>query len=271
MNWIDALPDNRRRGSFPRCLIVTDGEPGDVAHRLETLVSLPELRITANDHWMPCGVPQRGPDGEWDLSPTAEAELGNATPFLTDEQRHAVTDWWLAENHTSARTPNWDIASTCTIEGKSGLLLIEAKAHDEELNAESSGKRLDKNASARSIRNHASIGQAIAEANTELVIETGFPWTLDRDSHYQISNRFAWSWKLTALGFPVVLVYLGFLDADEMSDRGVPFSYHGAWEALVRSHNALGVPAEVWGQKLWLNGQVFVPLIRSMTVPLDPT
>ena len=35
--------------------------------------------------------------------------------------------WWLAVASNNTRTPNWDIVTTCTIEGKPGIVLIEAK------------------------------------------------------------------------------------------------------------------------------------------------
>lgn len=35
-----------------------------------------------------------------------------------------------------------------------------------------------------------------------------------------MSNRFAWAWKLATMEVPVVLVYLGFLNATEMGDQG---------------------------------------------------
>jgi hypothetical protein len=31
-----------------------------------------------------------------------------------------------------------------------------------------------------------------------------------------MSNRFSWAWKLCTLGYPIALVYLGFIDATEM-------------------------------------------------------
>jgi hypothetical protein len=39
------------------------------------------------------------------------------------------------------------------------------------------------------------------------------PFHISRDNRYQMSNRFAWSWKLASVGVPVVLVYLGFVGA----------------------------------------------------------
>jgi hypothetical protein len=83
-----------------------------------------------------------------------------------------------------------------------------------------------------------------------------------------MSNRFAWTWKLTELGIPVVLVYLGFLKADEMIDRGQPFTSNEDWEQLVKAHSQSLVPPEVWGRKWTVNGQPFIPLIRGIDQPL---
>ena len=52
-----------------------------------------------------------------------------------------------------------------------------------------------------------------------------------------MSNRFAWAWKLTDLGIPIVLVYLGFLGATEMKDNGQPLADAGAWESIVKRHS----------------------------------
>lgn len=49
---------------------------------------------------------------------------------------------------------------------------------------------------------------------------------ISRDSHYQLSNRVAFAWKLATLGLPTVLVYLGFWGDDGIADVGEPF-----WDA----------------------------------------
>jgi hypothetical protein len=68
---------------------------------------------------------------------------------------------------------------------------------------------------------------------------------------------------VTELGFPVILVYLGFLNADEMSDKGKPFESHKQWEDLVKLHSGPLFPDSIWNQKHTLNGQTFIPLIKS--------
>jgi len=136
-----------------------------------------------------------------------ETKLVDSSDFLPPDMCKELTEWWL-EKTRGANLPNWDIASTCTIEGMKGLLLVEAKAHDKELSEAGKSQSTTDN----SKKNHDRIGIAIEQANTGLnSVLNG--WALSRDSHYQLSNRFAWSWKLTNLGMPVVLVYLGFLNA----------------------------------------------------------
>jgi hypothetical protein len=117
------------------------------------------------------------------------------------------------------------------------LLLVEAKAYDEELHREAPGRRLGPNSSVDRRASHEKIGSAIEDARASLERTTSLPWRIARDTHYQMSNRFAWAWKLTELGIPVVLVYLGFLRANEMTDRGKPFTDHSDWERLVKSHS----------------------------------
>jgi hypothetical protein len=83
-----------------------------------------------------------------------------------------------------------------------------------------------------------------------------------------MSNRFAWACKLTELGMPVILVYLGFLSATEMQDLGEPLPSAVEWEALVRAHGKDLVPEPVWNQTIQVNGQQLVPLIRSTEIQL---
>jgi hypothetical protein len=202
------------------------------------------------------------------VSDPAEAKLGESPSPLSPGERDIVTSWWLAARSPRANTPNWDILSQATINAHEGLILVEAKAHDAELINAEKGKSLSDDASENGRRNHEQIEQAIGEANAGLnKILPG--WSLSRDSHYQMSNRFAWAWKLTQLGFPVILVFLGFLNAHEMKDNGKLFTTHEEWEHLVKRHSEQIVPVEAWGKKWDLHGQVLIPLIRTVERPLD--
>jgi hypothetical protein len=225
------------------------------------MLAEPEVHVSPDtDHWMPEG-----------FVAVDEAKLGTATRLIPSEnQRQHLSDWWLAVPE-NANTPNWDIASTCMVSGKPGLLLVEAKAHDAELQNEAKGKELKPPVSINSRRNHMRIGACIQDASLALAGETHLPWALSRDWNYQMSNRFAWAWKLTSLGIPIVLVYLGFLHAEEMcSDKQTAFATTDEWEKLVKSHSEPLFPAEVWNRKWILHGQPFIPIIRTLDVPITP-
>jgi len=258
MEWLDALPKNRRRGSFPRCLLFMEGDRTIVADKLTKLVGLPGIHVEAKDFWMPQGLPVRKANREWDKNPIKEAKLGESTGFLSDDQRENVTSWWLAARKR-ANTPNWDIASTCTIGGKDGLLLVEAKAHDAELKRY--GKTLDKDASPGFIANHKQIGRAIGAASAGLN-KAMAGWNLSRGSHYQLANRFAWAWKLASMGVLVVLVYLGFLCATEVNDLGKPFVDCADWSRVVLEHSRNIVPERAGDQGIKAGCITIKPLIR---------
>ena len=165
-----------------------------------------------------------------------EAQLHHAPRLLDPMISERLKSWWLAEASQKAMTPNFDIASTCMIEGAPGLLLVEAKAHDgEKINKEIAGRILKVGPSdADRKASHEKIADAVASARESFERATSLPWRISRDTCYQMSNRFAWAWKLTELGVSVALIYLGFLRAYEMADRGRPFDDHEAWDQLVK-------------------------------------
>jgi hypothetical protein len=164
--------------------------------------------------------------------------------------------WWLAVRK-GARLPTWDIAAECVVAGRQGMLLVEAKAHDRE--PDESGKPDESNS-----RNHQRIVAAIAAAGDGLNrVMPG--WRLSHDRHYQLCNRFAWAWKLALLGVPVILIFLGVLDAQEMaSSRRRIFSSLDDWRTVLLNHAAGIIPEAVWGRSLDINGTPLVSLIRSV-------
>lgn len=254
---LDRLRRNQRRGSKPRCHLLTHGPQDRVAKTLAALLA-PFASINATDQWMPQGFDE-----------TTEATLPEAERLLPAEVRIELKRWWLVEFSATTRTPNWDVASTCTIDGRPGIALIEAKAHDQELIKEETGRKsIEVPVSGGARRNLLRIEWAVKDASAALAQDTGLPWALSRDWNYQMSNRFAWAWKLTDLGIPVVLVYLGFLGANEMEDKGRPLTDAADWEAVVRAHSRPLFPQEVWGQRWTTRGQPFIPLIRSLDVRL---
>ena len=235
------------RGSRLGCLLLTEGPPNLVAERLNTLIATDTVVVDAARHtWMPIG-----------RNSPKEAKLGECPRFLCASHRESITAWWLAVRKR-ANTPNWDIVSTATIEGQDGLVLIEAKAHSNEL--KTYGKRLY-NQSNR--RNHERIAVAITEAN--IAFTAMLPgWHLSCNTHYQLANRFAWAWKIATLGVPVVLIYLGFLQMEDMRDQGAPLVSGADWDRLVRGHAAGIVPDSAWEQRFAIGSASVRPLIRHL-------
>ena len=253
---LERLRPKERRGSKPRCHLMTHGPAKQCANRLEALAA-PFAQVFTSDRWMPRG-----------FDDVEEAQLDKATRLLDPNLRTELAAWWLAPASRQAMTPNFDIATTCMIEGRPGLILVEAKAHDEELKKEAAGRSLSADASDDRKASHETIGAAIRSACSSLSDETSLPWRISRDSHYQMSNRFAWTWKLATLGIPVVLIYLGFLKADEMADRGQPFMEPSGWGRLVLSHSQSLFPPDVWNRQWSVRGVPFIPLIRALEQPL---
>ncbi len=258
------LRPNQQTGSKPRCHLLTSGTKLEVAQRLTTIIE-PWGEVLPSDSWMPDGFDHRD-----------EAQLHAAKQLIPDPQvRTALLNWWLASPASNSTTPNWDIASTCLIGGKAGLVLIEAKAHDVELRKEEGGKPLqgkgDKGVSIDSRRNHVRIGASIQDASLALCGETKLAWALSRDWNYQMANRFAWAWKLAELGTPVILVYLGFTGCEEMRDgtSQLPIASKEDWEEMVQTHSQPLFSGEVWNRKWTVHGQSLIPLIRVYDQCLD--
>lgn len=258
---------DKKRGSRPRCVLLGDGPRHAVAARFTDLVGLPDVVVSPNHFWMPYGKPVKRGE-RWDDTPADEARIDRDDRFVARAVQKQLPVWWL-EHVTKANTPNWDVASTCNIEGKQGLLLVEAKAHRTELSAD--GKQLKPNASRKSRENHERIGMAINEANAGLGHATGVSWGLSRDDRYQLANRFAWSWKLAMLGVPVVLIYLGFLNAQEMEEDGDLFRSEGGWVRTLNGHAQGVVGDSCWETRIRINGTPFWPLMRTIDLPFTPT
>ena len=253
--WLKKLGKDNR-GSRPRCVLLTDGSADQVAQRLTGLVGKPEVQVSAEDRWQPQGKCH-----------VREAELdklrkGDAV-LLNDAIRGQLQEWWLVEGKGSAKTPSWDIASTCTVSGRRGLLLVEAKAHSEEL---SKGDRCGAGPV-----NRKRIEIALKEASAGLRKATRGPWRLSAEHRFQLANRFAWSWKLATFGVLVVLVYLGFLDAIEMADKNRrPFASDDDWRTALLKDCRETVDTACWERMLDIGGTPLLPLMRSDLQPFEP-
>jgi len=234
------------KGSRFRCLLSTHRSRQLVADFLTSL-SDGDALVTEEDNWAPSGF----------LEPT-EVRLGETPGFLDENQRATVTKWWLA-NSGRANTPNWDLVSTAHVGGQPGLLLVEAKAHESEF--------ADDRCGAKDPENLQRIQTAIAEANNAWDrLVPGF--ALSAEHHYQLSNRFAFAWKLAEMKIPIVLVYLGFLNADEMHGTRI-LTCHDAWKTRVVTGAGDTVPAAVWDGRFEFGGTSVTTKIKSANVVIE--
>jgi len=174
--------------------------------------------ISKSDQWLPKG-----------LDNPAEGELVNfLNPPMNDIICQELQNWWLAVPR-NANTPNWDFISTCTIDNKPGLLLVEAKGHISELS--DVGKPLAKDASDNSFQNDRQIDRAIQMANQNLDIE------ISKDHSYQLSNRIAHAWWLASKGIPTLLLYIGFKDCQYATGKNYEiFKFDSDWDSCFKEH-----------------------------------
>lgn len=193
------------------------------------------VRFPHKEAFMPKGI----------NSPT-EARLERFGPCWFPEKKpvwDALKNWWLCHK-AGANTPNWDIAVRCELEGRPGLVLVEAKANWWELGK--AGKSNAVNASTNSHRNHERIAAAINEACAGWQLLDNRV-SITHKSHYQLANRLAFAWKLASLGIPAVLVYLGFTGDKEI---GKPFKDDTDWKAAFSKYVSDTIPLDLFGRRL---------------------
>jgi hypothetical protein len=149
--------------------------------------------------------------------------------------------WWKP---FGGKAPTWDMISLCQLNGEDALLLVEAKAHKSEFN-KSKKRQIKENASKGSKNNHYNIETRISEACDYLNTKsTGFK--ISFDSHYQLSNRVAFAWKLNQLNVPVVLLYLGFTGDEYFKDF---FKDNSHWETEFNKYIYGVVPRDFINEK----------------------
>ncbi|UCZ56621.1 hypothetical protein LGV61_12960 [Desulfurispirillum indicum] len=240
------------RGSRKHVLDWT-GSPSFLDELAELLLPAP-VTFSADALYMPRGE-----------GAPKEARLEQFGPqvFADSDLRGALRTWWL-RHKSGANTPNWDIAAGCQLEGKPGMVLVEAKAHWGELS--SGGKPLYNKASVGSRENHEQIGTAIHEACLGWqMIDSRV--SISRNTHYQLANRLAFTWKLATLQIPTVLLYLGFT-----GDAGVgkPFSDDANWQNAFRKHTQSAWPADLLDRRLVVNDTPVWVVSRSRPI-IEPS
>jgi hypothetical protein len=174
-----------------------------------------------------------------------------------------ILNWWVP---APWRPPTWDLIATGDLDGRFGMLLVEAKAHEDEL--ERKGKRLLPSATIGSKRNHEQICQCLADASKALNDHCHGVFNLGVRSRYQLANRVAHLWKLASCGIPVVLLYLGFT-GDTYFDELLTSSEH--WQRAMGGYIQGAVPQRFVEKRInFDDGGSVQFIVRSQTV-LEPS
>ena len=68
----------------------------------------------------------------------------------------------------------------------------------------------------------------------------------------------------------MALVYLGFLDAVEMTDRGQPSRSEDEWTSVLMDHCDGTVDQKSWDEWLNVRGVPMIPVVRAYGQPFEP-
>lgn len=190
-----------------------------------------------------------------------EKQIASINLMPIGPQKNELKEWWVKYE---GKTPTWDFICNCKIDEIPGIVMVEAKAHKGELKSEGKGLNAKNVANlSDQLQNHDQIGQAIAEAKGGLsTFIKGV--NISRDSHYQLSNRIAFAWKLASLGIPVILVYLGFYGDDYFDDK----FEEATCEKVMRDYIDSVFPIDKYeGKMIQTGNKPFWFIVRSMECP----
>lgn len=247
------MPPNgppRDRGSRKHVLDLVCS-PG-FASTLDGLLDGTTFRVAADRHCRPVG---RSCSSDWNEYRVEDYlrrhPLSPQGPFLD-------RTWWIS--HQGNR-PNWDLICRITDGTRDGLLLVEAKAHEDEI-VEQNKKSQPDPANPHSVANDRQIRQVLQQTNSAMA-QLGFgAFGLSADHHYQLSNRIAYAYKLATLGLPVVLMYLGFV-----GDRYFPNDWLRSpdhWQRLVGGYLQGVVPQGFPNRHVTIGSGSLVMIVRSL-------
>lgn len=263
------MTENSRsmKGSRYRCLLTTQLDLPEVRELLVEICNPLQVAITIKDEFFPKGFsyPKELILTSQQAKPFFDAHF--PIPGFKHIKTMVKEEWWLTPKR-GGNTPNWDIVSSCTLNnGSKAVIIVEAKAHKSEF--DKTGKKLKIGANDDSVANHMSIEKAISEANDGLNAAyqpKGF--AINIKQCYQLSNRFAFAWKIASLGIPVVLIYLGFIKATEMGDF---FLDDEDWTKNLLNHCKGIIPKAVWNSTpIMIGNTPIYPIYRAIDIQPKP-
>lgn len=245
-----ARDRNADAGSRMHMLDWVEGLAGPFRDSLNTLVGPTGAKLLPSAKWMPYSSTEQG---------RREARLMLDDGFISELRQSALRAWWLGNGDPRGNEPNWDLVATAVWpDGREGLVLVDAKAHVNELSE--AGKEPPPKDAPRRQENHQSIGAAIKEAQAGLGgAAAGIK--ISRDRHYQLSNRIAFAWKLARLGTPVALVHLGFCGDRGMGPGCLRSESH--WREAFEAHAKPVFPPEMLEREIGCGMASFWVLVRA--------
>ena len=173
-------------------------------------------------------------------------------------------NWWLKHPGPSAITPMFDIISTCTIDGKKGILLVEGRVNTGELFYNSIKKILSNLHTDNVMANQVSVENAINEANTS-ISKTVKDIKLSTENCYQLSSRITEAWWLASKGIPVVLLYVGFLNYEKLSYKTHKiFTTDAEWQDLFKKHTEKVGVDKLLEKSVNCGAASFTTIVRSI-------
>lgn len=240
---------NAEAGSRMHMLDWVEGLAGPFRDSLNTLVAPTGAKLLPSAKWMPYSSTEQG---------RREARLMSDHGFISELRQDALRAWWLGGDRR-ANEPSWDLAATAVWpDGREGLVLIEAKAHVNELSE--AGKAAPPKDMPRRYENHQTVGAAIKDAQDGLG-GAAAGVRISRDRHYQLSNRIAFAWKLARLGTPVALVYLGFCGDKGMGPGFLRSESH--WREMFEAHAEPILPPDMLEREIPCGMASFWVLVRA--------
>ena len=242
---------NRDKGSYRHMLdLVSASNYRDVVN---SLLDGTDSHLAEPDCRQPIG---RSKKKEWTEAVLEDYLKKHPLP----EFKRLDRKWWIP---FKGNRPTWDLICHLGVEGKPGLLLVEAKAHLGEMSEKNCKSPVDKK-NDRSIANDLSIRLRLAETSLGLSeLGLGF-FHLSADHDYQLSNRLTYLHKLACEGVPVVLMYLGWEGSPDWSID--PFPDGAAWQEAVKGHfERIGPWAFVEKKNRLESGVPFQMIVRSFS------
>lgn len=116
------------KGSSHQILQLVLRDPGFITKRVNDLLRSDDICFSSSDH---CS-----PNSQNYKESTIEEFLPDCNMDFPQFENKSIQSWWAAVK----QKPNWDFISTCKINGRKGILLVETKSHFGEL--EAGGKKI---------------------------------------------------------------------------------------------------------------------------------